>query len=244
MGIPKKIRPYLPRAIDGLPVGHTANPVAVSGTGRRMPLPQATRDDFRTIESLFCDADNSDRTPIIGLGTGDLVAQLLQHVAETKPNLVFYPTSPSTKSELSLHPELSIDETASTVDIFVDQADQVDASGDEVWWTVNQGNNGPQVSLVDVPALKAAVSLSKKVVLLTRSRTTTGARLGGQLPVIIQGDEIEWEEIAEEVDDLFVTDAEITRRSHQEDVRIGFTGTDVRKIRSHAPTLSLSLTDI
>lgn len=37
--------------------------------------------------------------------------------------------------------------------------------------------------------------------------------LDGELPVIIEGDETTWEETAEELDDLFLGDAEVRRRS-------------------------------
>jgi len=46
------------------------------------------------------------------------------------------------------------------------------------------------------------------------------SRLCGQLPVIIEGDSEtgdSWEEVAEEVDDVVVVDAEVTRRSHSVD---------------------------
>jgi ribose 5-phosphate isomerase A len=38
-------------------------------------------------------------------------------------------------------------------------------------------------------------------------------KLGGALPVIIEGDEATWEETAEQLDDIFLGDAEVRRRS-------------------------------
>jgi ribose 5-phosphate isomerase len=166
----------------------------------------------------------SSRPLVVALGSGDLVAGFLKHISRSSDlsaeDMVFKSTSATTSQELTLlNLPVASGGVQSTVDVFVDQADQVhvmhNAQGSKVWYTIGAGSNGPQTSMTDVRAVKDTVANCPLTLVLTKSQDN--GRLRGQLPVIIKGDgegEGSWEEIAEEVDDLFVVDAEMTRRSH------------------------------
>lgn len=189
---------------------------------------------------------SGESPPVIGVGSGDLVANFLHQCSTSEPesmkDLAFQPIgTESIKQELSLL-GLGIHDGARAAGIIVVQADQVDDSRDdgEIWFIAGRGFNGPQTSLVDLQALKDAVASCSRAIILTSEEA--GPRLGGRLPVVIEGDEVEWEEIAEEIDDLFVTDAEITRRSHCEDANTrGMPDPVIFEARDGTPTMILDL---
>jgi len=182
--------------------------------------------------------------PVIGVGAGDLVAKFLHQCSiglESIKEFGFQPIgTESIKQELSLL-GLRVD-TTQAARIIVVQADQVDDSSDKdaIWFITGRGFNGPQTSLVDLQALKHAVASCSLIIILASAEEA--GRLGGRLPVVIEGDEIEWEEIAEEVDDLFVTDAEITRRSNREDANTrGMPDPVIGETWDGTPTMILDL---
>ena len=188
----------------------------------RAPLRATTpREEFyASIVDQLTPSSTSSTSSKVGLWSGGLVAGLIRHVSVATPtaDIVFRPLSQSTTEELKLHNLPIADHTTAVLDVVVDQADQVDTSDarGEVWWVVGRGENGPQVSQVDIQALKSTIYGNETAKVIVLTRCLEDGRLRGTLPVMIDGDELEWEEVAEEVDDLFVTDAEITRRSNQE----------------------------
>lgn len=191
-------------------------------------------------EQAFDQSRGRDDSPfVIGVSSGPLCHWFCHQcsASEWKEEYGYRPVaSESTKQELRFL-GLPLDETQSPVDLLVVQADEVDDLKDEVWWIDGRGHNGPQTSPIDLQALKDAVASCSRCIVLTRSDV---GRLGGRLPVVIDGDEFEWEEIAEEVDDLLVTDAEITRRSHREEANTrGIPDPVVGKTQYGTPTMIL-----
>jgi len=188
--------------------------------------------------------------PVVGVGAGDLVAKFLHHcsiASESVKEFGFQPIgTESIKQELSLlglRVEDTTDVRTEAHRIIVVQADQVDETDgeDAIWFITGRGFNGPQTSPVDLQALEVALASCSRVIILTAGEEA--GRLGGGLPVVIEGDEVEWEEIAEEVDDLFVTDAEITRRSNREDANTrGVPDPVIGETRDGTPTMTLDLT--
>jgi len=199
---------------------------------------------FQEIAHQIAGQVDADR-PVVGVGSGELVTWFCDKCSVAQPgtkerDFVYRPIgSESIKQELRLL-SLPIDEER-LVDVLVVEADEVDdSSEDEIWWIAGRGYNGPQASVVDLQAVRDAVNSCRNVVVLTRSGV--GQRLGGQLPVAIEGDELEWEEIAEEVDDLLVTDAEITRRSNREEANTrGMPDPVIGKTRDGASTMLLDV---
>ena len=183
--------------------------------------------------------------PVIGVGAGDLVAKFLHQCSISSESMKEFGFQPigteSIKQELSLL-GLRVDDTPQAHRIIVVQADQVDDAGDEdaIWFITGRGFNGPQTSPVDLQALEDALSSCSRIIILTSAEEV--GRLGGRLPVVIEGDEVEWEEIAEEVDDLFVTDAEITRRSNRDDANTrGMPDPVIGETLDGTPTMILDL---
>lgn len=155
----------------------------------------------------------------VGVGSGDLVAAFLEYLANEKADVVgnmrFVPTSLSVESELKML-GLPIAPVTKDVDIFVDQADHVHVMDSDVYYIVGTGENGPQVGQPDVPTVLQVASTAPRITLLCKGAGLS-SRLSGQLPIFIEGDEVEWEEYAEEIDDIFLGDGEVTRRSNSED---------------------------
>ena len=168
---------------------------------------------------------SSDQEVLIGVGSGDLVAEFLRAssiIMEDRcfgSKVSFVPTSMSAASELKmLDLEVKTMAAAEHVDIFVDQPDQVHIVDPfNVYYIVGSGDNGLQIGQPDIKLVHQAAQSSTQWCLLTHYQgDMRSARLSGQLSVLIDGDELEWEECAEEVDDIFLGDAEITRRSNSE----------------------------
>jgi ribose 5-phosphate isomerase A len=169
---------------------------------------------------------STDQEPIlIGVGSGDLVAEFLRAssiIIEDRSlgsKVAFVPTSLSAASELKML-DLKVKNvaTAEHVNVFVDQPDQVHVVDPfNVYYVVGSGDNGLQIGQPDIKLVQKAAQSSTQWCLLTHYQgDVRSARLSGQLSVLIDGDELEWEECAEEVDDIFLGDAEITRRSNSE----------------------------
>lgn len=155
----------------------------------------------------------------IAVGSGDLVAAFLEYLADQDDigDVQFVPTSLSVESELKMLGLPKVSE-AEHVDMFVDQADSVQVMGGDVYYIIGTGVNGPQVGQPDIPKVQQLARTASRVVLLTHHQgDIMSTRLSGQLPILIEGDELEWEEYAEEIDDVFLGDGEITRRSNNED---------------------------
>ena len=173
-----------------------------------------------TLHEAMSEISAEIRQGIVAVGSGDLVAAFLEHVATRDDigDVKFAPTSLSVESELKMLGLPRVSELGK-VDVFVDQADHVHVVDGEVSYIVGTGENGPQVGQPDIPLVQRVAGSAPRVILLTHQRQgdITSTRLSGQLPILIEGDELEWEEYAEEIDDIFLGDGEITRRSNSED---------------------------
>lgn len=172
-----------------------------------------------TLQEAMSEISAEIRQGIVAVGSGDLVAAFLEHMAERNDigDVRFAPTSLSVESELKMLglPRASEMEK---IDVFVDQADHVHVVDGEVSYIVGTGENGPQVGQPDIPLVQRVAGSAPMLVLLTHLQgDITSTRLSGQLPILIEGDELEWEEYAEGIDDIFLGDGEITRRSNSED---------------------------
>eukprot|EP00890_Picochlorum_soloecismus_P006424 jgi/Picsp_1/6783/NSC_04123-R1_protein len=165
----------------------------------------------KTLEVLLQDVQKTNIT--IGLGTGVLINALVAQVSDMKMNntqLQFVPASNVTASEAALHgvPMVPFSEIDS-IDVFVDEANEISISGNRIAYLVGSGVNGPQVGQPNIPRLQKALSISNDRIVLSSSRDVP--RLGGRMAIVIESDD--WEETAEDIDDLFLGDAEVARRS-------------------------------
>lgn len=178
-----------------------------------------SRSNPSTFEEAVSEISDGIRKGTVAVGSGDLVAAFLEHMAEKRDigHVKFAPTSLSVESEIKML-GLPRDSEALWADVFIDQADQVHVTDGIVSYIVGTGQNGPQVGQPDIPVVQKMAGAARKIILLThQSGDITSTRLSGQLPILIEGDELEWEECAEEVDDMFLGDGEITRRSNNEE---------------------------
>lgn len=172
-----------------------------------------------TLEQAMSEISEGIRQGTVAVGSGDLVAAFLEHMANKSDigDVKFAPTSFSVESELKML-GLPRDSEAQLVDVFVDQADRLHVVDGEVSYIVGTGQNGPQVGQPDIPAVQRMAGTASRIIILTyQTGDISSTRLSGQLPILIEGDDLEWEECAEEVDDMFLGDGEITRRSNNEE---------------------------
>lgn len=107
------------------------------------------------------------------------------------------------------------------VNLMVDEADDIDVSdGNCIAYVVGRGINGPQAGHVSLPQLRHLLGVAQRKIVLAPPPGPSSAitppleRLKGQVPIVIQGDLDTWEETAEEIDDIFLGDAEVKRRSY------------------------------
>ena len=77
-------------------------------------------------------------------------------------------------------------------------------------YIVGRGGNGPQANQPSLPRVRQLLEVATTVVVVALA---SGTRMGGSVPVLIDGNELEWEDTAEELDDMFLGDAEVRRRS-------------------------------
>jgi ribose 5-phosphate isomerase A len=107
-------------------------------------------------------------------------------------------------------PLTTIEDVDGNVDLLVDVADELDL--ENLSYIVGRGENGPQANQPSLPRVRQLLEKARdRVVVVEIART--GRRLGGSIPVLIEADEDIWEDIAEDLDDIFIGDAEIRRRS-------------------------------
>ena len=131
------------------------------------------------------------------------------------------PSSDVTASEAAFHgvPLTSLDDIPgvdanASVDLMIDVADELDTT--TLAYIVGRGENGPQAGQPSLPRLRqmSAASQVRVVVVDGPECCCEGAAgMGGSVPVLIEGNESTWEDVAEELDDIFLGDAEIRRRS-------------------------------
>ncbi len=121
------------------------------------------------------------------------------------------PTSDVSAAEAAILgvPLTTLQDAGGAVDLLIDVADALDP--DSLAYIVGQGENGPQAGQPSLPRLREVLNAAGEVVVVARRSAATG-RLRGAVPVLIEAGD-EWEDIAEELDDIFIGDAELRRRS-------------------------------
>lgn len=90
------------------------------------------------------------------------------------------------------------------IDVLIEEADQIDLEANAFIKGLKSQPQQPQLL-----QLRAVAKRAKKLVVLADSGTVV-PRLCGSMPVVVDGED--WESPAEEIDDLFLGDAEIWRR--------------------------------
>lgn len=121
-----------------------------------------------------------------------------------------------TASEAAFHgvPLTSIADYAGNdlvINVMVDVANELDT--ENLSYIVGRGENGPQAGQPSLPRLRQLLDYTNLHVAVVERPENCTTRLGGHIPVLIDGDEQTWEGTAEELDDIFLGDAEIRRRS-------------------------------
>lgn len=120
-------------------------------------------------------------------------------------------SSDASASEAAFHgvPQAKLEE-AGCVDFLLDVASELDVGpAGGLAYVVGRGASGEQVALPCLQRLRALLGASSTVCVVAEREAACSARLGGSLPVLVEG--AEWEETAEELDDLFLGDAEVWR---------------------------------
>ncbi|KIZ04218.1 ribose 5-phosphate isomerase A [Monoraphidium neglectum] len=147
---------------------------------------------------------------VVGIGTGEIVSHaveyLAQQVASGKlPGVVAVPSCSTAASEAAFQGlAMSSLEQHPKVDVFIEQADQIDVAGNAFLKGIRAEPVQP-----DLIAFRALLAAADRVVVVADGGDAV-SRLGASLPVAIVAEG--WEEPAEELDDMFLGDAELWRR--------------------------------
>lgn len=152
-------------------------------------------------------AGDGKTTHVVGLGQGKLPAAIVQSIAEeTDGNVVVIPTSARAAAEAALHGMRIgnlVDHPTPDVSFAVaDEIDQVEGSLPAIC-----GRFDGEIH-VDILGEKNVATASKRHVVLVEAGNVV-EKLGGSVPVVIPLQN--WEDVAEELDDLFLGIAEIRR---------------------------------
>jgi len=148
----------------------------------------------------------------VGLGSGRLVALIaerLSSIEHRNRKIVVVPGCDVASQEAAYHElDLRSLDKVQKVDVTFHDVDQLD---DQKFAAVHGVESEPaQPQLLQIQRLAAK---STQFVALVDGPDKVVPRLEGNLPVLVQGDM--WEDAAEELDDIFVGDAEVWRRSNQ-----------------------------
>lgn len=150
----------------------------------------------------------------VGVGSGELVYTALALIGErlaanTLNNVTAIPSCDAAASSSAFNGvPLTTLEKAGRVDVYIEQVDQMDISANAAVKGQSQEPQQPPI----VTLQKLSLASSKNVLLVENENMVE--RLGTTLPVVIKGGD-EWEETAEELDDIFLGDGELWRRSNQ-----------------------------
>lgn len=152
-------------------------------------------------------AGDGKTTQVVGLGQGKLPAAIVQSIAEeTDGNVVAIPTSARAAAEAALHGMRIgnlVDHPTPDVSFAVaDEIDQVEGSLPAIC-----GRFDGEIH-VDILGERNVAMASKKHIVLVEAINVV-EKLGGSVPVVIPLQN--WEDVAEELDDLFLGIAEIRR---------------------------------
>eukprot|EP00884_Botryococcus_braunii_P012304 jgi/Botrbrau1/21074/Bobra.0144s0073.1 len=154
---------------------------------------------------------------VLGIGSGPISAAVVERLAARLSDgqlkgVRCVPASDVAAVEAAVNalPLLDLD-TVAQIDVTVLDVDQLHPHEGELAIIVGrrgEGAEGPQPQLHRIPPL---ASKSLQLIALLQDPNQVVNRLRGPIPVVIR--EEEWEEPAEELDDIFLGDAEIWRRA-------------------------------
>lgn len=151
----------------------------------------------------------------MGIGSGSQVYSVVEEIGlrlarGSLNSVVLVPSCPAAASSGAFNgvPMVTL-EQAGSVDVFIEEVDQMDLKQNAFVKGSQQLPQQPHILPV-----QQLVTQSKRIVAIV-SKGNVVPRLKGSFPVLIDGDE--WEEPAEELDDIFLGDAELWRRSLDND---------------------------
>ncbi|KAK9822915.1 hypothetical protein WJX74_004327 [Apatococcus lobatus] len=151
---------------------------------------------------------------VLGLGHGTLVNYAIEYIAELlqlgelqRVNCI--PGSDLTASEAAFQGvPLTALALVDQVDVMLTEADELDTSEHPMSFVTGRIQAPQQPQLLKTRML---IDHSEKVVAILAREQKARGRLGNALPIVIEGGE-NWEEAAEELDSMFLGDAEVWRR--------------------------------
>lgn len=148
---------------------------------------------------------------VIAVGSGPLINYIIDDIGarlkeQSLSNVAIIPTNDVAASEAAFHgvPQTTLAQCQRHVDVFIEQADEVDCACGELPFVAGRAAEPVQPSLHRMRVLAAA---AEQTVVVLDDIGCVKERLGRELPVAIQAEG--WEETAEELDDEFLGDAEI-----------------------------------
>lgn len=151
----------------------------------------------------------------VGIGSGPLVYSIVEELGARRGkgqlDVVMCPSCNAAASSGAFHgvPMTTLEQAGGLLDIFIEEADQMDVKQNAFVKGVEQQPQQPNIL-----AIRSLVNNSKRILAIVNTKCVV-ERLKGSFPVLIEGEE--WEEPAEELDDLFLGDAELWRRSLDQD---------------------------
>ncbi|KAG1671831.1 hypothetical protein FOA52_000208 [Chlamydomonas sp. UWO 241] len=161
---------------------------------------------------------------VLGLGSGELVnltiAEVGIRIAQGRLNgVTAVPSCTAAAAQAAFNGvPLTTLEGDTKIDIGFEEVDQLDASANAAIMGTDQEPQQPQIAIAQMLACKA-----KTFVVLVNSENVV-PRLKGTLPVVVVGET--WEAAGEELDDVFIGDAELWRRSNTDEDRTNPRGGD------------------
>mmetsp|Transcript_14440 Transcript_14440/g.31279 ORF Transcript_14440/g.31279 Transcript_14440/m.31279 type:complete len:294 (+) Transcript_14440:62-943(+) len=171
---------------------------------------EASANYKKAAASLFVDRYVSPGIKL-GLGSGELVNLAIEEIGSRLAggrlsSVVAVPTCDAAASAAAFHglPLSSLEQVAGKVDVMFEEVDQLDRAANAAIKGVRSEPQQPQL----VAARQLAGKADKVVVLVDEVQVVE--RLRGTLPVVVDSEA--WEETAEELDDIFIGDAELWRR--------------------------------
>ncbi|KAL3144416.1 hypothetical protein ABBQ32_004164 [Trebouxia sp. C0010 RCD-2024] len=183
-------------------------------------------DDYKCAEDLVGKFVQSNS--VVGLGTGVLVNAVIDCLAKKTStgllqNVRCIPASDVSASEAAFQ-GVTVSSLAEhpTVDVVFEEVDEIVLQDPELPFIAGRLAEPVQPNLVRMRELLAA---SKCNVMLVDGVDQVAAKLRGVLPVVVDADL--WEDAGEALDDIFIPDAEIWRRS-----RAGYDPADPRAVDS------------
>eukprot|EP00892_Ulva_mutabilis_P010596 jgi/Ulvmu1/7909/UM004_0141.1 len=168
-----------------------------------------TRDVAKQLVGQFVQSDT-----IVAVDSGDLCTAIIQEIGHSLSegslqSVSLVPSCDAAASEaafVGVPQAMSADVTE--VDVMFSEVDEVDVSSPKLAFVFGRRSEPAQPQ---IPRFRAVAKKAKAFVALLASEEQAVDRLGRDLPVLLDNEG--WEDAAEEVDDIFVGDAEIWRRT-------------------------------